>query len=73
MGEVALTADLQPNKDLMAARSYDLGHRRAGTVSLNLAHSDDDPSYQQSRAYRNVSFLITTGNTLPLPVLGFWS
>ena len=64
LGEVALTADLQPNKDLMAARSYDLNHQRAGTVSLNLSRSDDDPMVQQGRAYRNVSFLITTGTTL---------
>lgn len=61
MGEVSLTADLLPNKDLMAARSYDLNHQRAGTVSLNLSRSDDEASVQQSSKYRNVSFLITTG------------
>lgn len=61
MGEVALSTQLQPNKDLMSSKSYNLGHRRAGTVSLNLSHSEDEPFLQQSKAYRNVSFLITTG------------
>lgn len=61
MGEVSLTSPLQPNKDLMASGSYRLDHRRAGTVSLNLSQSLDDPSIQQTSAYRNVGFFITTG------------
>ncbi len=61
MGEVSLNTQLQPNKDLMSSKAYSLGHRRAGTVSLNLSHSEDEPFLQQSKAYRNVSFLITTG------------
>lgn len=65
MGEVALSTQLQPNRDLMSSKAYSLGHRRAGTVSLNLSHSEDDSFLQQSKAYRNVSFLITTG-TPPL-------
>jgi peptidyl-prolyl cis-trans isomerase B (cyclophilin B) len=63
MGEVSLTSPLQPNKDLMASGSYRLDHRRAGTVSLNLSQSLDDPSIQQTSAYRNVGFFITTGDT----------
>jgi len=61
MGEVSLTSPLRPNKDLMAATSYSLDHRRAGTVSLNLSQSLDDPFIQQSSTYRNAQFLITTG------------
>ena len=62
MGEVSLAASpLQPNKDLMEGSSYSLDHRRAGTVSLNLSQSMDDPFIQQTSAYRNAQFLITTG------------
>lgn len=61
MGEVLLSSPLAPNKDLMAATSYSLDHRRAGTVSLNLSQSLDDPFIQQSSTYRNAQFLITTG------------
>jgi len=66
MGEVSLTSPLRPNKDLMAATSYSLDHRRAGTVSLNLSQSLDDPFIQQSSTYRNTQFLITTGPLTPL-------
>lgn len=61
MGEVAVARSLPPNEDLMAAKSYSLDHRRAGTVSLNLSHNEDDPLIQNTLSYRNVSFLITTG------------
>ena len=61
MGEVSLSTQLQPNRDVMSSKAYSLGHRRAGTVSLNLSHSEDEPFLQQTKAYRNVSFLITTG------------
>lgn len=61
MGEVSMNVRLPPNDDLTAAQSYTLSHNRAGTVSLNLSHNEDDPIIQQSRSYRNVSFLITTG------------
>ena len=65
MGEVALNGMALPaNKDVMLSRSFELEHRRAGTVSLNLSHNMDESIYQQSGSYRNVSFLITTGQPI---------
>lgn len=52
---------LESNTETVSAKSYKLSHTRPGTVSLALADNDDDEDLKLDVDYRNVQFLITTG------------
>lgn len=61
MGAVEAPAELPTNPDVLSASAFRLQHMRPGTVSLPLAANDDDPLIKDRPRYRNLEFLITTG------------
>lgn len=52
---------LDSNQETVSSKSYKLTHGRPGTVSLALGQNDDDEDLKLDVDYRNVQFLITTG------------
>lgn len=68
LGYVAGAQCSQPNTDLMQSASFQLPHRRPGTVSLAVTENEDEQYLQRLPSYCNVSMLITTGPG-PVPSL----
>lgn len=60
-GEVKPPTELDRNPELVRAQAFLLGHERPGTLSLALSENDDDQDMRLDAGYRNVEFLITTG------------
>ena len=56
--------ELERNPELVRAQAFRLGHERPGTLSLALSENDDDQDMRLDAEYRNVQFLITTGQCL---------
>lgn len=55
---------LERNQETVSSKSYKLFHSRPGTVSLALAENDDEEDMKLDLDYRNVQFLITTGEQI---------
>lgn len=62
-GEVKPPTELERNPELVRSQAFLLGHERPGTVSLALSENDDEEGMRLDAAYRNVEFLITTGQS----------
>lgn len=60
-GEVTPPLKLVRNSETVDSRAFELGHSRAGIVSLCLSENDDDDSIKLDPNYHNVEFMITTG------------
>ncbi|KAM7472979.1 hypothetical protein LguiA_011162 [Lonicera macranthoides] len=60
-GEVKPPVDLLRNIETVDSKAFELGHSRAGVLSLCLSENDDDDDIKLNPNYHNVEFLITTG------------
>lgn len=60
-GEVVGPLKLVRNTETIEARAFQLGHSRAGVVSLCLGENDDEDDIKLDPDYHNVEFMITTG------------
>lgn len=60
-GEVKPPVDLLRNIETVDSKAFELGHSRAGVLSLCLSENDDDDDFKLNPNYHNVEFLITTG------------
>jgi len=61
-GETSPPTKLDRNEEVVRGNSFKLRHQRPGTVSLCLSENDDEEAIKLNSDYRNVEFMITTGN-----------